>query len=162
VLVTDLEDPRRLLVLLEQAQRRGDVGRSESERLKFFAAAEHAVRHERQNPAGLFATIVRRGLWRYASAEDEDRARQMLRALPGFCAAERSLPSRPGGVAHEGLSPKQIAQLIPESLASADVRETASAMRVIGMPVSSPTGPCSLSGESTATQEGMVEVDCAA
>lgn len=81
VLLTDLKDPSRLLVLHEQAQRAGLVGNSESDRLKFFAAAEHAVSYGRKNPPGLFAAVVRRGLWNYLTLPDEDRARRVMASV---------------------------------------------------------------------------------
>jgi hypothetical protein len=46
--------------------------------LKFFSAAAHAVRVGRTNPAGLFATIVRKGLWSFVTSADEDIARGWL------------------------------------------------------------------------------------
>lgn len=75
----DLKDPSRLLMLHAQAIRAGLVGSSEADRLKFFAAAEHAVSYGQKNPPGLFATVVRRGMWHHLTLPDEDRGRQALR-----------------------------------------------------------------------------------
>jgi hypothetical protein len=69
----------RLLELHREAVRLGYVGHSEAERLKFVAAAEHSLSHARKNPAGMFATIVRCGLW-FQTLHDEDRARRRLQA----------------------------------------------------------------------------------
>lgn len=76
VLVTDLKDPKRLLMLLQQARRQQYIGGSESERLNFFAAAQRALRLGRTNPAGFFARLVRKRLWHYLAMEDEDRAQK--------------------------------------------------------------------------------------
>lgn len=75
----DLGDPIRLNGLFAQAVRQKLVRGSLSDRLRFFAAAEHALRVGRRNPSGLFAAIVRRGLWAYISQTDEDRAAAQLK-----------------------------------------------------------------------------------
>lgn len=75
----DLRDPIRLDALFAQAARQKLIRRTLSDRLRFFAAAEHAIRVGRRNPCGLFAVIVRRGLWAYISQADEDRAAAQLR-----------------------------------------------------------------------------------
>lgn len=78
--VADLRSPRRLLVLLELALRRGLVGRSENERLNFFAAAEHALQHGRRNPPGMFVALLQRRRWEF-TLRDEDRARRSLASV---------------------------------------------------------------------------------
>lgn len=75
----DLRDPIRLDALFAQAARQKLIRRTLSDRLRFFAAAEHALRVGRRNPCGLFAVIVRRGLWAYISQADEDRAAAQLK-----------------------------------------------------------------------------------
>lgn len=75
----DLGDPVRLNGLFAQAVRQKLVRGSLSDRLRFFGAAEHALRVGRRNPCGLFSAIVRRGLWAYISQVDEDRAATQLR-----------------------------------------------------------------------------------
>jgi len=77
----DLSDPSRLLRLHAQAATEGRITRSENDRLKFFAAAEHARAVGTKNPCGLFAAIVNRGLWSYITQAAEDRARQKLTRL---------------------------------------------------------------------------------
>lgn len=94
VFVTDLRDPARLLLLQREACREGLVGSSESERLKVFAAAQHALTYGRRNPAGLFATIVRQGLWGHLTLRDEDAARRTLRLAWGPMGTNQSRSQR--------------------------------------------------------------------
>ncbi|TWT44476.1 hypothetical protein RAS1_08910 [Phycisphaerae bacterium RAS1] len=75
----DLKNPIRLEALFVQAQQCGWTPGGEAARLRFIAAAEHAGRVGRRNPPGLFASIVRRGLWAFISAADEDAAKNRLR-----------------------------------------------------------------------------------
>jgi hypothetical protein len=83
---------------LRQRERRsgfGHVGNSEAERLKFIAAAEHALACGRRNQAGMFAVIVRRGLWSFLSLHDEDRARKRAQEVlvpPSSLVRRRTLP----------------------------------------------------------------------
>ncbi len=78
VRLEDLSDARRLDVLFTQACRLRLVACGEAAQLRFHAAAAHALRLGKQNPAGLFAAIVRRGLWSFLSVADEDQARHRL------------------------------------------------------------------------------------
>ncbi|MBP7937646.1 MAG: hypothetical protein KA354_23640 [Phycisphaerae bacterium] len=78
VVQADLTDPGRLAVLHEQARDAGYVDGGEADRLKFFGAATHALVVAKRNAPGLFAEIVRRGLWRVLTLGDEDRARHTL------------------------------------------------------------------------------------
>ena len=78
--VEDLEDTGRLLRLHDQAVARELVSSSEADRLKFVAAAEHARAVGRANPCGLFARLVRRGFWHFATQDDEDRASRRLKS----------------------------------------------------------------------------------
>ena len=71
---------------------------SESDRLKFFAAAEHARVIGTTNPCGLFARLVRSQLWHYLTQDDEDAANRRLKAFL-FGGPERlaaALPVLPG------------------------------------------------------------------
>lgn len=78
VRLEDLLDSRCLDRLFIQAQERSLVGRGDGHRLNFHAAAAHAIRVGKQNPAGLFVAVVQRRLWAYISAADEDMARRRL------------------------------------------------------------------------------------
>jgi hypothetical protein len=75
----DLSDATRMLELHRQAMVRGLVGPSEADRLKFCAVAEHARVVGTINPGGLFAVLVRRGWWHYATQGDEDAASARLK-----------------------------------------------------------------------------------
>lgn len=81
VVRNDLRDPRRLEELREEAIKKGFIGCSECDRLRFFAAAEHAKATGTRNPCGLFATLVRRKLWHFATQDDEDAAVAQLKRL---------------------------------------------------------------------------------
>jgi hypothetical protein len=76
----DLKDTDRLLDLFDQAVAQKRVGASEADRLKFVAAAEHALGIGKANPCGLFAYLVRGGCWRYLTQKDEDRANARIKA----------------------------------------------------------------------------------
>jgi len=75
----DLKTPNRLESLFVQARDHGLTQGGEAARLRFFAAAKHALRVGRRNPPGLFVSIIRRGLWSFISVIDEDAARQQVR-----------------------------------------------------------------------------------
>jgi len=75
----DLTDTARLLMLFEEAQAKGLIGGSESERLTFVAIAERARLRAIRNAPGLFAELVRRRLWHFVTQDDEDRAHERLR-----------------------------------------------------------------------------------
>jgi hypothetical protein len=75
----DLNVTARLLVLFEEAQGKGIIGGSESERLVFVATAERARLTAITNAPGLFAELVRRRLWHFITQDDEDRAQKRLR-----------------------------------------------------------------------------------
>lgn len=81
VLREDLRSGERLLVLFEEAKSRGLVKGSEHSRLQFFAAAEHAAVIGSVNPPGLFARLVHRGWWHYATQSDEDAANARIKKL---------------------------------------------------------------------------------
>jgi hypothetical protein len=79
VMPEDLADTARLLALHGQAVGAGLAAASEWGRLRFVAAAEHARAVGTRNPCGLFARLVRGGLWHFATADDETAASQRLR-----------------------------------------------------------------------------------
>jgi hypothetical protein len=74
----DLYSSARLGVLLKHFERAKLVRPCESDRLAFFAAAEHSLRVGKSNACGLFASIVRRRFYLCVSQEDEDAARRKL------------------------------------------------------------------------------------
>ncbi len=83
VVPADLRDVRRLEALRRGAYAKGYITGSECDRLRFFGAAEHALAIGTKNPSGLFVTMVRRGLWKFITQDDEDAARRRLRQLDG-------------------------------------------------------------------------------
>jgi hypothetical protein len=68
-----------MLQLHAQAVERGLCNGSEAVRLRVLALAEHAAAVGSRNPAGLFASLLRKKLWGYATADDDDAARKRLR-----------------------------------------------------------------------------------
>jgi hypothetical protein len=79
VVPADLRDTGRLLSLYAEAVRLDLVSDSESERLKFVAAAEHARVIGTKNPCGLFVRLVRAKLWHFLTQDDEDTASLRLK-----------------------------------------------------------------------------------
>ena len=79
VVPADLRETGRLLDLYEQAVSQGLIIASEWGRLRFVAAAEHARIIGTKNPCGLFARLVRNGLWHFATGDDEEAASLRLR-----------------------------------------------------------------------------------
>jgi hypothetical protein len=76
----DLKDTGRLLELFDQAMARKLIGPSEADRLRFVAAAEHALAIGKANPCGLFAYLIRGACWRYITQADEDQANGRIKA----------------------------------------------------------------------------------
>lgn len=110
VCIEDLKIPARLEVLFEEARRRGLTRDGEAARLCFHSAAAHALRVGRRNPPGLFVSIVRRGLWSFISAVDEEVARKLTRpnGLPGVSRISR-LPARVG--VNQNFSPDSVRRI---------------------------------------------------
>lgn len=81
VALEDLRDDDRLAALFERACMARLLKSCENDRLRFFAGAEHAVSAGTTNAAGLFATIVRRDLWRFITQSDEERAVRRLKRM---------------------------------------------------------------------------------
>lgn len=135
VVPEDLRDAERLEALRRQAEAAGFVTPSECDRLRFFGAAEHALVIGSKNPCGLFATMVRWGLWAFITQHDEDEARRKLKALddgkPRISNRSRAAPTaeanmRSGAIVHRnghGPAPSKeqmrIRGLVRESLRSA-------------------------------------------
>lgn len=74
----DLCSTAELRALFRGAVQAGLLRPCAADELQFFAAAERAISLGRSNPAGFFASVVRRGLWHVISQRDEDAARQRL------------------------------------------------------------------------------------
>jgi hypothetical protein len=120
----DLHDPKRLHELHRQAIAAALISQSECDRLRFFAAAEHAKAIGSRNPCGLFAAVVRRGLWRYITQDDEDVAVNVLkRTVPCFeTSSDEPVKLKSEQVwGGPGMDPNEIRALVQASLAEADV-----------------------------------------
>jgi len=93
----DLHDDRRLEALFAQAIQRNWVRDCGSDRLNFWAAAEHARAIGTSNMPGLFVWVVSKQRWRYVTQQDEDSA---LRRLSGMSRRTQTLVghARPGGL----------------------------------------------------------------
>jgi len=89
----DLEDISRLLVIYDHAIDRGEVGRSEAERLKFCAEAKHALRCG-ENPTALLASNLKHQRWQYDQSDEDTAQRELKNHLYG-CGAPRSSPPVP-------------------------------------------------------------------
>lgn len=96
IVPADLTDSTRLACLFEQACAAGHVRRTESNRLNFFAMAEHARAAGTRNVPGLFAANVRHRRWRVLTLADEDAARRRLSVLDAR-QSQRLSASRPSG-----------------------------------------------------------------
>jgi hypothetical protein len=104
VRLEDLKDTGRLLVLLEQAIARDLVSSSEADRLRFVAAAEHAMAVGKGNPPGLFIYLIRGRLWRYLRQDDEDLASARLKRHQFGAPREVGAGSRSALLGRPGLS----------------------------------------------------------
>ena len=85
VLLRDLQDIERLLVLHTQAVQTHLIGPSEADRLAFVALAHHVLHFRPGNPGGLFLQLLRQRRFHLITQEEEDRAQQ---ALKRYCYAE--------------------------------------------------------------------------
>lgn len=77
----DMRNIPRLRALHEKAIQQGLANAGEAGELSFMAAAVHARKVASRNAAGLFATIVRKGLWHYVTQQAEDHVRERLRKV---------------------------------------------------------------------------------
>jgi len=80
VVPQDLADMRRLMALHRQAVDAKVVTPSDSDRLAFVGAAQHALAVGSQNPPGLFAWLIRNRKWAHLTQVDEESARKRLQA----------------------------------------------------------------------------------
>jgi hypothetical protein len=99
IIPDDLRDTERLLTLFDEAQSCGCIGGSESERLTFIATAEHARFVGSTNPCGLFAQLIRRRLWHFVTADDEEAAQRRLKEhFYGNATERRPHAHKPAGI----------------------------------------------------------------
>ncbi len=83
----DLRDTSRLMVLYGRAVKRGVIGKSDTDRLRFVTAAEYAVAKSTKNPPGLFSWMIKTKNWDRMRQVDEDRAQARIR---GYVHGERT------------------------------------------------------------------------
>lgn len=79
VVIEDLRQTSRTLALFDDAVRFGLMKPSDSERLRFVAAAERALAVGTRNPCGFFARVVRSGLWAHLTQGQEDLASRKIK-----------------------------------------------------------------------------------
>jgi hypothetical protein len=79
VILRDLQDIERLLVLHAQAVQTNLIGPSEADRLAFVALTHHVLHFRPANPGGLFLQLLRRRRFHLITQEEEDRAQQSLK-----------------------------------------------------------------------------------
>lgn len=92
--LVDLQSTPRLVALFEQAVQAKLVVKTETGRLDFVAAAEHALHHGTLNPPGLFMHLVRKGLWGYCTNGDDDAANERLKRHLYGAAREKAKPAK--------------------------------------------------------------------
>lgn len=118
VSLADLKDPLRLRELFTACGRAGLVTETDAERLRFCGAAAHALRVGTRNPCGLFASMVRRGLWKFISAADDEQGGRLWKAWPISQAVQEYRSNGNGW--QDALSITEVRHLIAKSLATAD------------------------------------------
>jgi len=104
VALADLHDDHRLASVFGRACDSRLLNYCESDRLRFFAAAEHALRLGTRNPCGLFAETVRKSGWHMLTQVDEDRARVRLSKLAA------ATPVRTGRFSDSGAGVRSLVQ----------------------------------------------------
>jgi len=104
VVIEDLEETGRLLVLLDQLRAQGLCGQRALDRLTFVALAEHALRVGSQNPCGLFAKLLGRQCWDFITDADDDAAQTRLKAYDYGIARRRPPQPSPAAIQLDALS----------------------------------------------------------
>ena len=112
VVLEDLKDTGRLLELYDQAVAEGLVTRSEWDRLRFVAAAEHARIIGTRNPCGLFVRLIRGGLLHFATYDDETAASVRMQAAPVRRPRRRAAAAEQGRIARRGPELSDDARLV--------------------------------------------------
>lgn len=135
----DLERPERTVKLLGDAQRRGLIGTSQADRLRFFTTVQHA-RRRGARPEALLASLARRRCWHYGTQANEDDARRVLAVLDG---PQLVAVSQPPGM--EAISPFRPSPENPPTLvwttqtSSSDLQPIASVLATLIPAVSQST-----------------------
>lgn len=118
----DLNQPERTEQLFADAQRRGLIGDSQADRLRFFTTVQHA-RSAATRPCAMLAVLARKRCWSFGNHSNEDEARRILRELdahppdrsePPACVEASVRPACPA--AHR--SPESVASVMTSLLAS--------------------------------------------
>jgi hypothetical protein len=78
ILLPDLQDIDRLLMLYTQAVQTKVIGTAEADRLTFVALAQHVVHFHPKNPGGLFLQLLKHRRFTVITQAEEDLARQRL------------------------------------------------------------------------------------
>lgn len=120
----DLRSVERLRVLFARATKAGLVRPSQADALKFAGAAAHARRVATKNPAGLFAKVVRSGLWSHITLRDEARGCRIANQLLPDRTAEAPSSVLPFRAKHESVDTgpecrEQVRSMVLASLAEA-------------------------------------------
>jgi len=110
VVPEDLSDTARTFELFEDAKRCGYVRGSEADRLRIFAAVEHARTVGDRNPCGLFSWLVRGERWQYITQSDEDAAQVRLKRF--LFGTERGEAKRPVAVAPPSMALSEDARFV--------------------------------------------------
>jgi hypothetical protein len=79
IVLQDLQDTGRLLMLYAQARQRGLIGPAEADRLTFVALAQHVLTYRPANAGGLFRRLLTRRRWHFVTQADEEAALQRLK-----------------------------------------------------------------------------------
>ncbi len=79
LLLSDLQDLDRLLILYTQAVQSGLIGGAEADRLSFVALAHHVVAFRPINPGGLFLYLLRQRQFHFITQAEEELAQHRLK-----------------------------------------------------------------------------------
>lgn len=78
VLLPDLQNLDRLLILYDQAVQTQVIGSAEADRLAFVALAQHVLHFQPKNPGGLFLQLLKHRRFAVITQAEEDQARARL------------------------------------------------------------------------------------
>jgi hypothetical protein len=80
VVLPDLQDMERLLILYDQAVQGNLIGSAEAHGLAFVALAQHVLHFRPVKPGGLFRQLLHQQRFDFITQEEEDSARRRLNA----------------------------------------------------------------------------------